>query len=49
VKLIDKGGADINPEIGVLTWSIPLAAGESKKVRLSYSVKYPKGKILNLN
>lgn len=49
VELIDNGGAEINPEIGVLTWSLPLAAGESKKVRLSYSVKYPKGKTLNLN
>jgi TonB-dependent SusC/RagA subfamily outer membrane receptor len=49
VELIDNGGAEINPEIGVLTWSLPLAAGESKKVRLSYSVKYPKGKLLNLN
>jgi hypothetical protein len=38
----------VNTEIGVLTWKLELAPGESKKVRISYSVKYPKGKTLNL-
>lgn len=49
VELLDDGGAMINKEIGVLTWKLQLAPGESKKVRFSYSVKYPKGKTLNLN
>jgi Domain of unknown function (DUF4139) len=39
----------VNPETGVLTWKIDLKPGESKKVRFSYSVKYPKDKkIVNL-
>ncbi len=49
VELINSDGAAINEEIGVLTWKLQLAPGESKKVRISYSVKYPKGKVLNLN
>lgn len=49
VQLLDDGGAMNNTEIGVLTWKLELAPGEVKKVRFSYSVKYPKGKQLNLN
>ena len=49
VELLSDGGAQINKEIGVLTWKLQLAPNESKTVRFSYSVKYPKGKTLNLN
>lgn len=49
VELLQSSDAAINTEIGVLTWKIELAAGESKKVRIGYSAKYPKGKVLNLN
>jgi TonB-dependent SusC/RagA subfamily outer membrane receptor len=49
VDLLGDGGAMNNKEIGVLTWKLQLAPGESKKLRFSYSVKYPKGKTLNLN
>lgn len=49
VELLSDGEAMVNKEIGVLTWKLQLAPGESKKVRFSYSVKYPKGKTLNLN
>lgn len=49
VKLEDGGEAMVNPETGVLTWKIELKPGESKKLRFSYSVKYPKDKkIINL-
>jgi uncharacterized protein (TIGR02231 family) len=49
VTLEDGSDATINPETGVLTWKIDLKPGESKKVRFSYSVKYPKDKkIVNL-
>ncbi len=48
VSLKESDGAAVNEEIGVLTWQLNLAPGESKKVRISYSVKYPKGKVLNL-
>ena len=49
VELLQSTDAANNTEIGVLTWKLQLAAGESKKVRISYSAKYPKGKVLNLN
>jgi TonB-dependent SusC/RagA subfamily outer membrane receptor len=49
VELLDNGGASVNTETGVLTWKLDLAPGESKKLRFSYSVKYPKDKIVNLN
>lgn len=48
VELKESSDAMVNTEIGVLTWKLQLAPGESKKVRISYSVKYPKGKVLNL-
>jgi len=49
VKLEDSPEAIVNAEVGVLTWKITLKPGESKKVRFTYSVKYPKDKkILNL-
>ncbi len=44
VELLDDGGATINTELGVLTWKISLKPGESKKVRFSYIIKYPKDK-----
>ena len=47
VELLENSGAAINSEIGVLTWSLQLAPGESKKVRMSYSIKYPKDKFVN--
>jgi TonB-dependent SusC/RagA subfamily outer membrane receptor len=49
VELLDDSDASVNSEIGVLTWKLELAPGEVKKVRFSYSVKYPKDKVLNLN
>jgi len=49
VELLDDGGASVNSEIGVLTWKLELAPGEVRKVRFSYSVKYPKDKVINLN
>lgn len=49
VELLDNNGAAVNEEIGVLTWKLKLAPGEVKKIRISYSVKYPKDKVLNLN
>ena len=49
VTLEDGSDAMVNTETGVLTWKIDLKPGESKKVRFSYSVKYPKDKkIVNL-
>jgi uncharacterized protein (TIGR02231 family) len=44
------GDAMRNEETGVLTWKLEVAPNETKKVRIQYSVKYPKDKqIGNLN
>ena len=49
VELLAHDNASVNEETGVLTWKLKLAPGEVKKVRISYSIKYPKDKTLNLN
>lgn len=49
VEVLEISAADVNKDLGILNWNIELAPGESKKYRLSYSVKYPKDKIVNLN
>jgi TonB-dependent SusC/RagA subfamily outer membrane receptor len=48
VELLQHEGAAVNEESGILTWKLQLAPGEIKKLRLSYSVKYPKDKSINL-
>lgn len=49
VKLEDDGGAAFNEEVGVLTWKLQLKPGESRSLRFSYTIKYPKGKrIINM-
>ncbi|HEX4373720.1 MAG TPA: mucoidy inhibitor MuiA family protein [Puia sp.] len=47
VELLDSSKAEVNEETGVLTWRLELAPGENKKVRVSYSIKYPKDKTVN--
>ncbi|SIN74511.1 DUF4139 domain-containing protein [Chitinophaga niabensis] len=46
VELLESSDAAVNTETGVLTWKLSIEPGETKKVRLSYSVKYPKDKII---
>jgi uncharacterized protein (TIGR02231 family) len=48
VELLESKEATIDTETGEVNWNLKLAAGEVKKLRLSYSIKYPKDKILNL-
>ncbi|SEO64309.1 DUF4139 domain-containing protein [Niastella yeongjuensis] len=48
VELLQSDGASVNTETGILTWKPQLAPGEIKKYRISYSVKYPKDKQINL-
>ncbi len=46
VTELDLGGAKENAT-GKLTWRVSLAAGETKKLTFSYSVKYPKDRTLS--
>ncbi len=42
VKVLEVSGAETNIETGKLKWRFKLQAGQSKKLRLSFSIKYPK-------
>ena len=42
---ISKG--EMNTETGLIKWNVDLKPGESKTIRLSYTVKYPKGQLIN--
>lgn len=43
VELTEASGATVNAETGELTWDLDMKPGETKTVRLSYTVKHPKG------
>lgn len=47
VELLESSDAAVNTESGVLTWKLNIAPGETKKVRLSFSVKYPKERTIS--
>jgi len=44
VNLKDGHGGEVNEELGTISWKLKLAPGESKKIRFTYSVTYPKDK-----
>jgi uncharacterized protein (TIGR02231 family) len=47
IELLDDGKAKVNTETGVLTWELQLSSNETKKIRISYKVKYPKDKTID--
>jgi len=46
VLLTEDGQANINTETGIMNWNVHLKPGESKKIRFSYQLKYPKNKLI---
>ncbi|MDO9373816.1 MAG: DUF4139 domain-containing protein, partial [Ferruginibacter sp.] len=48
VELLESSAASNNEDTGILTWKLKLLPGETKKLRLSYTVRYPKDKVLNI-
>ncbi|MBK8928654.1 MAG: DUF4139 domain-containing protein [Chitinophagaceae bacterium] len=48
VQQTESSGGDINKETAVVTWKLSIASGQSEKKRIGYSVKFPKGKRVNL-
>lgn len=46
VELEDKGGARFGADLGKLEWQVSIPAGQTQKVRFTYSVKYPKDKAI---
>ncbi len=47
IELLENGKAKVNAETGILTWDVKLSAGETKKFRISYKVKFPKDKFID--
>jgi uncharacterized protein (TIGR02231 family) len=47
ISLVESDRAKINAETGILTWDLNLKPNETKKIRISYKVKYPKDKIID--
>ena len=47
IELLESSSAKENKETGILTWDLKLNPNETKKIRLSYKVKYPKNKIID--
>ncbi|MBC7522876.1 MAG: mucoidy inhibitor MuiA family protein, partial [Flavobacterium sp.] len=47
IELLDDGKAKVNTETGILSWNLNIAPNETKKIRISYKVKYPKDKVID--
>lgn len=47
IELLQSDDAKVNKETGILTWFLKLNPNETKKVRISYKVKYPKDKSID--
>ena len=47
IDLLEDGKAKVNTETGILTWELKLAPNETKKIRISYKVRYPKDKVID--
>ena len=48
VELEDKDGAIYNEDYGKLKWELEIPANQSKRLRFTYSVKYPKDKAVGM-
>lgn len=48
VKSELSDNAQLDPETGIVTWNQNLKSGETRELRISYKVRYSKGKSLNL-
>ena len=46
VELVESDRAKINSETGILSWNLDLKPNETKKIRISYKVKYPKDRVI---
>ena len=48
VTLEEKDGAEYNETFGKLKWEVQVPANQSKRVRFTYSIKYPKDKAVTV-
>ena len=47
VELLESSGAKKNDETGILLWNLKISPSETKKLRVSYKVRYPKDFMIN--
>jgi uncharacterized protein (TIGR02231 family) len=46
VELLQSDHAKVNLETGILTWQLQMKPNETKKIRISYKVRYPKDEVI---
>ncbi|MCA5005971.1 DUF4139 domain-containing protein [Sphingobacterium bovistauri] len=49
IDLVDGGGSSVNRETGVLTWMLNVKPAETQTYRFTFTVKYPKDRVVNFN
>lgn len=49
VQLQEFSKGSVNEEIGVVTWKLSIPPGTQDKKRISYNVRYPRNKVINLH
>ncbi|WP_281322915.1 DUF4139 domain-containing protein [Flavobacterium aestivum] len=46
VELLQSDNAKVNLETGILSWQLHMKPNETKKIRISYKVRYPKDQVI---
>ena len=46
IELLQSDNAKVNLETGILSWQLQMKPNETKKIRISYKVRYPKDQII---
>ncbi len=49
IELVNDGGAAVNKETGILTWTLSVRPGETQTYRFTFNVKHPKDKNVVIN
>jgi uncharacterized protein (TIGR02231 family) len=46
ITMLKDDGAKINADTHIMAWEVKLSPGETKKIRISYKVRYPKDRVI---
>ena len=47
VELLQNDHAKVNQETGILSWQLQMKPNETKRIRISYKVRYPKDEVID--
>lgn len=47
IELLQSDNAKVNLETGILSWQLQMKPNETKKIRISYKVRYPKDQVID--